>query len=962
MAEIGNEFASDASHESQPEISSSSETASSQPSKEVEKANESELSDGGEKSKPESDKKEGAEASAESETGNEATNDLNGRELENNTNESLDHSGETPDNVQNDQGDMDAQPLEHHDDSEKLNSADAEGKERGENDEELKEAKDGVGEHSSEWKDGVADAEEQEKPLESSDTDRFAEQRESKPKQEDFKDQDDAPLSDGIEDTDKGEKEAEPLKRQEEARDSDDQSKEDENELQANEATEQQPEQNSVRTETERETPEEMSEQKPEQQAEQDDEAAPEQKKREDETKNAEAVAEDNDVKVTETDEADPKQMENEEQSHDSDDSAEEKDARVEQSDRDAETSNTAERVEEEADKDDVSLRYGEGEEKPFDPALSDAENVQDDIDFAKQQMDEYQKAVENGEIERDPEIEKQLQDSLEYAQQHADEIADGQAYSYDTPGEYWSSPEGREIAGEVFGKVADKAVSDIGSQFDFPGDQTVSDAATNLGQFFGEHVGHKAIGKTADVSKDLMERAYDSNATPGDRFNKDHFLRDEQGRQMTAAEGREAAFAKQEVQAPDGVAADPLKDDDGRMTPEQVDAVKDRIYADRQTRAEHPSGYGSFDRGEAPSLTAEPAKLSSKNFDRLAQERGYTPQQAEDLKYSMNEFQKPDVSLKNAPYHPNKGEGNHATVRHVLEPEKVYNYNNGQILDGREHSASGNFVTPDKQVKAGRTESEAAQENLALPSYNDATFRNDTTLHPKLDNGKQHNVIEGTAAPQNGKDANDIFKSNDGIDRHGGGRQILTDGGFESGGVTEARPDQIAGRRIPGEPGVVTGGDSQKLGRNMLAEMGVPQNLKWGASGYQAHHIIPKEMSNHPVIQKIGMNMDDASNGIFLRKPNDGVNTKSIHYGNHGEYTKAVKNFLDSLDPNESVEALDGKVADLQESLRASLEDGVPIYKSKDNPTGSATYREKGGGATQEMWTDAIQDNMKNK
>ncbi|WP_376699841.1 AHH domain-containing protein [Parageobacillus thermoglucosidasius] len=37
---------------------------------------------------------------------------------------------------------------------------------------------------------------------------------------------------------------------------------------------------------------------------------------------------------------------------------------------------------------------------------------------------------------------------------------------------------------------------------------------------------------------------------------------------------------------------------------------------------------------------------------------------------------------------------------------------------------------------------------------------------------------------------------------------------------------------------------------------MGVKRSTKW--SGYQAQHIIPAEMASHPVLQKIGMNLDN--------------------------------------------------------------------------------------------------------
>lgn len=167
-------------------------------------------------------------------------------------------------------------------------------------------------------------------------------------------------------------------------------------------------------------------------------------------------------------------------------------------------------------------------------------------------------------------------------------------------------------------------------------------------------------------------------------------------------------------------------------------------------------------------------------------------------------------------------------------------------------------------------------------------------------------------------------------------------------------------GRTIPGTPGIVTGGDSTKLGKNMLNEMGVSRDFKWGASGYQAHHIIPKEkdIATHPVIQKIGMDFDDASNGIFLKTPNDGVNVKSIHRGYHEEYSSAIKEYLDGLDLSQRVETLEQKVAIMQQRLKLSLENGLPLYmKKKNSAVGPVTYQYKGGGATSEMWDEVIND-----
>ena len=44
---------------------------------------------------------------------------------------------------------------------------------------------------------------------------------------------------------------------------------------------------------------------------------------------------------------------------------------------------------------------------------------------------------------------------------------------------------------------------------------------------------------------------------------------------------------------------------------------------------------------------------------------------------------------------------------------------------------------------------------------------------------------------------------------------------------------------------GVVTGGDSTKLGKKMMESMGLPRGTNW--TGHQAQHIIPVEMANHP-------------------------------------------------------------------------------------------------------------------
>ena len=134
--------------------------------------------------------------------------------------------------------------------------------------------------------------------------------------------------------------------------------------------------------------------------------------------------------------------------------------------------------------------------------------------------------------------------------------------------------------------------------------------------------------------------------------------------------------------------------------------------------------------------------------------------------------------------------------------------------------------------------------------------------------------------------------------------------------------------RLIPGVEGVVTGGDSTKLGKNMMESMGLPRGTNW--TGHQAQHIIPAEMANHPVLQRIGMDLDDASNGLFLRTPADDVSAMSRHRGYHSTYNEFVKTQFDAMDISQSVDVLQKQVYDLQQKLRDLQQSGLPLYPSQ--------------------------------
>ena len=149
----------------------------------------------------------------------------------------------------------------------------------------------------------------------------------------------------------------------------------------------------------------------------------------------------------------------------------------------------------------------------------------------------------------------------------------------------------------------------------------------------------------------------------------------------------------------------------------------------------------------------------------------------------------------------------------------------------------------------------------------------------------------------------------------------------------TKGQTSQV--RIIPGKAGIVSGGSSTKLGKNMMREMGAKGKAKWG--GYQAQHIIPAEMATHPVLQKIGMDLDHASNGIFLRSPGSSISTGSRHRGYHSVYSEFVKQQLNRINLEMDSFSIQRQVQSLQTSLRKMQESGMPLYSSD--------------GATLELW-----------
>ena len=162
---------------------------------------------------------------------------------------------------------------------------------------------------------------------------------------------------------------------------------------------------------------------------------------------------------------------------------------------------------------------------------------------------------------------------------------------------------------------------------------------------------------------------------------------------------------------------------------------------------------------------------------------------------------------------------------------------------------------------------------------------------------------------------------------------------GFARGSVNNPFAANSIGRSIAGTPGIVTGGSSSTLGKNILEAMGFARNI--GRRGTQAQHLIPSELGTHPVLQRLGMNLDEAGNGLLLpsasAKP--GISALPRHTGSHPAYTGAVRQYLDGLDGITDLGILDQEILGLQQKLRRLHSAGTPV-RNMDGATTELWYR----------------------
>ncbi len=118
---------------------------------------------------------------------------------------------------------------------------------------------------------------------------------------------------------------------------------------------------------------------------------------------------------------------------------------------------------------------------------------------------------------------------------------------------------------------------------------------------------------------------------------------------------------------------------------------------------------------------------------------------------------------------------------------------------------------------------------------------------------------------------------------------------------------------------GKTTGGSSAVLGLNI----GIKRTGEWAA-----HHIIPVQLKEHRVLKAIGMNMDEAANGIALPMRPGIDPTLPLHSGSHSSYTAAVAKQLDAIPTNLSLAEMQSRVRQIQSLFRRELESGRPLHK----------------------------------
>lgn len=100
--------------------------------------------------------------------------------------------------------------------------------------------------------------------------------------------------------------------------------------------------------------------------------------------------------------------------------------------------------------------------------------------------------------------------------------------------------------------------------------------------------------------------------------------------------------------------------------------------------------------------------------------------------------------------------------------------------------------------------------------------------------------------------------------------------------------------------------------------------------SPYQAHHIIPVQLRNHPIFRHFDFYLDDATNGVFLRNCSGSLSPMARHQSNHPGYSAAIDSVLTKIaNSGMNAQQMQSAVGKLQNDLRRLLENGTPLRPS---------------------------------
>ncbi|MDO5604899.1 MAG: RHS repeat-associated core domain-containing protein [Paracoccus sp. (in: a-proteobacteria)] len=144
--------------------------------------------------------------------------------------------------------------------------------------------------------------------------------------------------------------------------------------------------------------------------------------------------------------------------------------------------------------------------------------------------------------------------------------------------------------------------------------------------------------------------------------------------------------------------------------------------------------------------------------------------------------------------------------------------------------------------------------------------------------------------------------------------------------------------------------GCSTRLRANLNEEMGLPRSTAW--PGYQAQHLVPGALSNHPTIRHAGIDIDAAANGMPLPNRRAPISPMTRHQGSHPGYNRAVDAALDRIGTNRSRQDTASELGRLQDLLRRHQQNGLPIRSSDmSRDTAQGTQR------VFEMWDKLLRN-----